>query len=547
MASTSADMEQVTRFLLLGRVGSVYSASTPKSSPSVTTTTTAEISLCIESVIANGQGQQLLDEVGRSRFTVSRTATAYVLAVCSVSTDEKIMAAALDVLPSVCPTSKDLLAFVHARESLCKTLKNASGWGRALRRAVRRWYEDKSPMDLALKCANRLLVQDGWTHRDVLRLAHINSRDIGTAVVIRYLTHGFERAEKDFGSEKEATADVLQFLSDFQLFGKPDQDLFTAILIEKHSFSFESVPSGLKKSHEVLQSVIPKLSLEQLLLHLRWFGKLGFLSSRSVLLPVIVERMMNADEFAVSQVHPIVVYTVLMKFEAPEGKIAAVFTKKDGSISTAKPRQSALTKPKSPSQLAVTNALKILMATTFKHFPVTGKRYLIAVDVRNPMSHRKLFGCRQVTAAHAAAIIIRPVIAVESSVTLVAFGAKDLSLIDIKAGMSEADITSRMRETPMGPVDCAKPMLWAKQMKWPYDVFMIFTDYQIDVVDVKPSDALRQYRQEMNLPRARVVIFALSLGKHEPVDDGPGVLYVYGMNHRAPNVVREFIADSCST
>src|SRR5262249_32058808 len=55
---------------------------------------------------------------------------------------------------------------------LAEMVNGMRGWGRGLRRGFAAWYNKKAPLDLAMqmvKYANR----DGWTHRDVLRLAHV--------------------------------------------------------------------------------------------------------------------------------------------------------------------------------------------------------------------------------------------------------------------------------------------------------------------------------------------------------------------------------------
>ena len=45
------------------------------------------------------------------------------------------------------------------------------GWGRGLRKAVARWYLDRDPAELALQ-AVKYQQRDGWSHGDLLRLAH---------------------------------------------------------------------------------------------------------------------------------------------------------------------------------------------------------------------------------------------------------------------------------------------------------------------------------------------------------------------------------------
>jgi 60 kDa SS-A/Ro ribonucleoprotein len=71
--------------------------------------------------------------------------------------------AALNALPEVCRIGTHLFHFAGYVEQF-------RGWGRALRRAVGEWYERRSTK-LAYQ-AVKYRQRDGWTHRDLLRLAH---------------------------------------------------------------------------------------------------------------------------------------------------------------------------------------------------------------------------------------------------------------------------------------------------------------------------------------------------------------------------------------
>ena len=50
------------------------------------------------------------------------------------------------------------------------------GWGRGLRSAVGRWYTEKSVDDLAYQMV-KYRSREGWSHRDLLRLAHPETGD----------------------------------------------------------------------------------------------------------------------------------------------------------------------------------------------------------------------------------------------------------------------------------------------------------------------------------------------------------------------------------
>jgi 60 kDa SS-A/Ro ribonucleoprotein len=52
------------------------------------------------------------------------------------------------------------------------------GWGRGWRRVVTDWYLRKEPMELS-ECVTKFRGQYGWTHRDIIKLSHPKSANVG--------------------------------------------------------------------------------------------------------------------------------------------------------------------------------------------------------------------------------------------------------------------------------------------------------------------------------------------------------------------------------
>jgi hypothetical protein len=93
-----------------------------------------------------------------------KSAQVYALAMAASLGDAPTRRAALAAMPSFLSTSAELFAF-------CDASRGLRGWGRGLRTAVGRWYTARSVDDLArevLGCGEMA----GWSHRDLLRLAH---------------------------------------------------------------------------------------------------------------------------------------------------------------------------------------------------------------------------------------------------------------------------------------------------------------------------------------------------------------------------------------
>ncbi|MCC7434009.1 MAG: TROVE domain-containing protein [Methanoregulaceae archaeon] len=93
-----------------------------------------------------------------------KSAQAYALAMAASLGDAPTRRDALAAMPSFLSTSAELFAFCDA----CRGLR---GWGRGLRTAVGRWYTVRSVDELSREIVT-CPEMAGWSHRDLLRLAH---------------------------------------------------------------------------------------------------------------------------------------------------------------------------------------------------------------------------------------------------------------------------------------------------------------------------------------------------------------------------------------
>lgn len=77
-------------------------------------------------------------------------------------------------------------------------------WGRAQRRAVSKWYTEQNPSKLAM-AVTKYQNREGYTHRDILRLAHPSTKDPLLCFLFDYLTHGLAKATENLNKPKETT------------------------------------------------------------------------------------------------------------------------------------------------------------------------------------------------------------------------------------------------------------------------------------------------------------------------------------------------------
>src|SRR5262249_37194158 len=88
----------------------------------------------------------------------------FALALAASLGNDETKQLALSAIPMVCRTGTHLFQFAE-------TVEGFRGWGRGLRRAIGAWYTGKTVDQLALQVV-KYRQRGGWTHRDLLRLAH---------------------------------------------------------------------------------------------------------------------------------------------------------------------------------------------------------------------------------------------------------------------------------------------------------------------------------------------------------------------------------------
>src|SRR5450755_582427 len=88
----------------------------------------------------------------------------FSLAMAAKLGDEATRRAAYAALPKVCRIGTHLMHFVEYAQAF-------GGWGRGMRRAIGSWFNNLAPSDLAYQLA-KYQSRDGWSNRDLLRLAH---------------------------------------------------------------------------------------------------------------------------------------------------------------------------------------------------------------------------------------------------------------------------------------------------------------------------------------------------------------------------------------
>ena len=217
------DMKRFHRFLVLGSESPTYYI--------------AERVLAIENaraiinLLQEGKGIEVVNDIRRYSIegrTVKQNPIMLALALCARRGDLAIKRRAYEVLPEVCRIPTHLFLFID----YCQTFSNlngqpTTGWGRAHRNAIKKWYIsncNKDPMKLA-KDITKYQKREGWSHRDVARLMHLNptGQDVPDELnlIMRYIARGWTEVLTTYFPEDrnaphmsigQGTNAVLEFL-----------------------------------------------------------------------------------------------------------------------------------------------------------------------------------------------------------------------------------------------------------------------------------------------------------------------------------------------
>ena len=211
--------------------------------------------LALSRLIASSRGVEVVEEI--VNFSVEgRTAKQgpiiFALATCARSNHLETKRKAYEVLSQVCRTPTHLFMFVD----MCEKISNpTTGWGRAHRSAIKKWYTSKEPMKLAMDIT-KYQRREGWSHVDLARLMHLKPEGEALACIMKYIVKGYELAESTYlrSGMNQNTNHVLEFFKAVEEVKKLtiENEQRIVELIRQHKLVREHIPTACLNSVEVI-------------------------------------------------------------------------------------------------------------------------------------------------------------------------------------------------------------------------------------------------------------------------------------------------------
>jgi 60 kDa SS-A/Ro ribonucleoprotein len=199
---------------------------------------------------------------------------------------------------------------------------------------------------------------------------------------------------------------------------------------------------------------------------------------------------------------------------------------------------------------AVLDALDAAFYAAFAQVEPTCKRWLLALDVSGSMACSMVAGVPNLSAREASAAMALVTAATETAHHVVGFTGRGhgthgagVEPLPIRPGQRLDAVTRSVDALPMGPTDCALPMLYALEQRRKVDVFVVYTDSETWHGAVHPVQALRQYREKTGIAAKLVVAGMVSNGFSIADPDESGMLDVVGFDTAVPQLLADFVRD----
>lgn len=493
------DWVRLDRFLVLGCEGGSYYAGertlTRENAEAVMRCIAEDGARAVAAIVAVSEG-------GRAP---KQDPAIFALALAASAESEATRRLALAALPRVCRTGTHLFGFADAVEAM-------RGWGRGLRRAVGEWYRAKSVEALAYQ-AVKYRQRGGWSHRDLLRLAHPETDEPARRALFDWICRGT--------LSEDAPALVHAFAA---VQSEGVDGAFAAAQVRSHGLPWEALPTGLMTSRPVNEALIERMPVGALVRQLGRLTASGALAPFSAGTEHVLSVLADRERLLKARLHPMALLIALRTYASGHGQRGRLSWEPVG---------------------AIVEALNAAFYTAFAGVEPTGQRLVLALDVSGSMACGSVAGSA-LTPREAAAAMALVTAATEERWQVVGFTggrrvADGLTALPLGPSMRLDQAAAVTEGLPFGTTDCALPMRWALERGVQADAFVIYTDSETWAGPVHPVEALREYRQKTGIAAKLVVVGLVSNGFSIADPEDAGMLDVVGFDTAAPALIADFL------
>lgn len=489
--------QRLQRFLILGSEGGSYYASERK--------LTTENVKCVRECLSDNAARTItltrdISEAGRAP---SNDPALYVMACAISDSDPLVRRWAAEALPRVARIGTHLYHFIAYAETM-------RGWGSTLRWAVSNWYTSKQPDKLAYEVI-KYRQRDGWSHRDLLRLAHPKGSAEHNAI-FDWITH-----QTPFSDEP--IPGYMGMIAAFMEAQKSETTAYTAKLVREYRLPREALQTEHLNDPEVWRALLETgMPLTAMIRNLATMTRLGVFDG-TLETATVIATLGSADKIRQSRVHPMTLLVALKTYAQGHGM---------------RGQNAWVPKP------VLIDALDEAFYTAFANVEPSGKRTVLALDISGSMAMGSVAGS-PLTPREASAAMALVTLHAEDQVECVGFSHQLIGLALSKRQRLD-DAVRTISNLPFGGTDCALPWQMARDDSMGPEAIITYTDSETWAGGMHPQQALRAYRERSGIEAKSVVCGMTSNGFTIADPNDPGSLDVVGFDTATPALIADFCA-----
>lgn len=499
----TSDVQRLERFLILGTDGGTYYVGerdlTKSNVDFIRKMISTDPGTVLSTVVAvSSEGRAYRNE-----------AAIFVMALLLTDAAPEFKAQVVDAVPSVVRIA------THAFQ-LATFIEGLGGWGRAKRRAIAKWFESKTSEQLAYQ-AVKYRQRNGWTQRDLMRLAHPKGVDQNVGNFILGKPFSFETSQ--------SIIDQFTLMQE----AKTSQEV-VSLLQQAKNLPWETIPTQFLKDADVWKQLFAngQLKGQALVRQITRLSRIGAFNDM-VFARQVADKLVDSDMIAKTRLHPI--QYLLASVTHREGQLQR--SEYGYGFGSARKRDWDIVP-------VIADALDEGFHKAFKSVVPAEKRTMLALDVSGSMGQNALgidLSCAQVAGAMAM------VTARVEPYTMVRGFAMDFRDLGITPKQDFGTIMRKISNQNFGGTDCALPMTWALKNKVEVDTFQVYTDNETWGGGTHVYKALETYRQKMGIDAKLAVVGVASteFSIADPRDPFRQMDFV-GFDSNAPMVMADFSA-----
>lgn len=485
------DWTRLERFLILGTEGGTYYVNEKK-------LTKESAEACLRCIKADGKrAVERVLAISDAGHAPKNDPALFLLAMCSAFGDNETRRAAFSVLPRVARIGTHLFHFAEFRQAF-------AGWGRSMRKAIRKWYLDLPPERLAYQ-AVKYQSRDGWSHRDLLRLSHPKNTESHQPIFKWIISGKIEGNVPNIieAFEKAKTASVPQLLT----------------LIKDQKLPREALPTEMLNKPEIWEALLDDMPMTAMVRNLGNMGKCGLLAPMSKASAKVMDTLADKDLIKKSRLHPIQILAALLTYQSGQGLRGK---------GTWRPVQQ------------VVDALNDAFYLAFDNVEPIGKKVLLAIDCSGSMSGQSVAGIPNMNTAYGAAAMALVTARTEKQHAIVIFN-DEIRNFSISPRQRLDDVYTALQHRIGGGTDCSAPIRWATDQKVDCDAIMVYSDQETWAGNIHAHQALRIHREKTKI-NTKIGWVAMA-GNHVTLKDpgDPLAMDFIGFDPSIPKVIADFL------